>query len=182
MEDDQKPTFEDITGLTQSLKTSDAYASLELQNLTEQYNRTDDPDIRNRLYEQIKLRLKAATGTMCGLLVTMTLALLPAQVSAQAFTNADFLKMPEIQQKGYLDGAVQTLYQMAAQKNVEAGQCVHDWYYGGKRAERNWLILRSMEKYPDNFPAAIIAALTERACGRYIRREQESNQTNRVQG
>lgn len=89
---------------------------------------------------------------------------------SQAFTNKDFLQLPEMQQKGFIDGAVSTLYQMAAQESAEIGQCVYDWYYGDKRAERNGLILRSMEQYPDNLPSVIIVALTENACGRYVRR------------
>lgn len=101
----------------------------------------------------------------------MVLAVTWAQpVQAQAFTSADFLKLPEMQQKGFLDGAVSTLYQMAAQSSKETGQCVHDWYYGDKTAERNWLILDTMKKNPDYRPAVIITALAESVCGRFVRR------------
>ncbi len=93
------------------------------------------------------------------------------EASSQAFKSKDFLEMPEMQQKGYIDGAVSTLYQMAAQESIQTGQCVHDWYYGDKTSERNWLILDTMQKNPDYRPSVIIAALAESVCGRFVRRE-----------
>ena len=93
------------------------------------------------------------------------------KASADAFTNKDLLALPELQRKGYIDGVISTLWQVAALENLETGQCVVDWYYGEKIKERNWLIMRSLEKYPDYRPENILIALTERACGSYLRRE-----------
>ena len=77
--------------------------------------------------------------------------------------------MPELQQKGFLDGAMHTLWQVAAQKDTDIGQCVYDWYYADEQAKTNGLIFKSMEQYPNERPTVILMALTERACGRYIR-------------
>ena len=56
---------------------------------------------------------------------------------------------------------------MAAGKDTKTGKCVIDWYFGDKRAERNGLILASMEKYPHSYPSAVFVALSERECGVY---------------
>jgi len=93
----------------------------------------------------------------------------PQEIHAKGFTNQDFLIMPELQQKGFLDGTIHTLWQVAAQKDADIGQCVYDWYYEGEQAKTNGLIFKSMEQYPNERPTVILMALTERACGRYIR-------------
>lgn len=172
MDDDLDQFLRDITGTESDNQSQDAASSFEYEQLLKAYRKSDDPAEKFKLQAKLIDLLKKAKGRMCAVLGLLILALYPAQASAQAFTNKDFLELPEIQQKGFIDGAMQTLYQMAAQESIETGQCVHDWYYGDKRTKRNWLILRSMEKYPDNRPPAILAALTERACGRYIRREE----------
>ncbi len=60
-----------------------------------------------------------------------------------------------------------TLGHVASAKDKTIGQCVFEWYFGENRAERNGLILASMEKYPHSYPSAIFLGLTERECGEY---------------
>lgn len=93
----------------------------------------------------------------------------PQEVWAEGFNNKDFLKMPPIRQKFWLNGAMDTLAHVASFKDKTIGQCVVDWYFGEKHAQRNGLIFASMEKYPDHTPTVIIVALTQRACGVYLK-------------
>lgn len=86
---------------------------------------------------------------------------------AGGFTNKDFLTLPEAHQKFWIQGAMYTLIHVAAAKDPKTGQCVSDWYFGDKRAERNGLILASMKKYPESYPSAVFLGLTERTCGNY---------------
>lgn len=57
------------------------------------------------------------------------------------------------------------LVQLGASKRKTTGQCVGNWYFSDKRAERNALILASMKKYSDSYPSAVMLALVERECG-----------------
>ena len=83
------------------------------------------------------------------------------------FTNREFLLLDEAHQKFWIQGAMYALLHVAAAKKKQSGQCIADWYFGDKRADRNGLILASMEKYPNSYPSAVFIALTERACGIY---------------
>lgn len=83
------------------------------------------------------------------------------------FTNKDFLKLPEAHQKFWIQGAMRALGAVVSAKDAEQGKCVTDWYFGNKHAERNGLIWKGMEKYPDYSPDVIFIFLTERACGKY---------------
>lgn len=78
------------------------------------------------------------------------------------------MALPPNEQKFWLSGAIGTLVYVAAFKDASIGQCVNDWYFGEKYAERNWLILESMKKYPDHKPIVVLAALTQRGCGKYL--------------
>ncbi len=108
---------------------------------------------------------------MAGILGVL-LVFLTHQSHATNFTNKDFLTMPKLQQKGFLDGVINTLWQVAAQNDSDTGQCIVDWYFGEETAQRNGLIFKSMNQYPTYTPSAIVIALTERECGSYIRRER----------
>ena len=101
-------------------------------------------------------------------LCLLFLALYPQQASADGFNNRDFLQMQPEQQKFWLSGAIDTLVHVAAFKDKQIGQCVTDWYFGEKTAERNWLILESFKKYPDHTPTVVLLALTQKACGKYL--------------
>ncbi|OHU92113.1 hypothetical protein BET10_07235 [Pseudoalteromonas amylolytica] len=89
------------------------------------------------------------------------------QAVATGMTNAEFLELDNSYKKFWIQGAMYSLGHVAAAKSKETGKCVIDWYFGDKRAERNSLILASMEKYPSSYPSAIFIALTERECGTY---------------
>lgn len=92
----------------------------------------------------------------------------PQFLQAEGFKNRDFLKLNKVQQKAWIGGTVETLWQVAAQKDKSIAQCISDWYYSDTR-KRNGLILASAERYPANTPTVILMALTERKCGKYIR-------------
>lgn len=94
-------------------------------------------------------------------------AIYPQNVWAEGFSSREFLEMQPENQKFWLSGAIDTLGHIAAFKGKVVGQCVIDWYFGEKVGERNWLILESMKKYPEQTPTVILVALTERACGKY---------------
>lgn len=88
-------------------------------------------------------------------------------VLAAEVTSKDFLALPEAHQKFWIQGAMDVLIQIAAAKSTEQGQCVADWYFSDKQAQRNSLIIASMKKYPAYTPRIIFVALTEKACGSY---------------
>lgn len=88
-------------------------------------------------------------------------------VQADEFLNRDFLTLQEAHQKFWIQGAMDTLIQVAAAKGKEKGQCVANWYYSEKRAERNSLILASMKKYSNEHPSALMLALVEQSCGTF---------------
>jgi len=77
--------------------------------------------------------------------------------------------LDSVQKKAWLGAIVETLWQVAGQTDNKAGQCISDWYYTDT-AKKNGVILNSIEKYPDYTPSVILIALTEEACGRYIRK------------
>ena len=87
--------------------------------------------------------------------------------NSEGFLAKDFLELPDTNKKFWIQGAMHALGAVAAAKSEKQGNCVYDWYFGDQRAERNGLILASMEKYPDAYPIAILLALTERECGEY---------------
>lgn len=95
----------------------------------------------------------------------------PQEVLAEGFNNRAFLLMPQEHQKYWLNGAIDSLAHVAAFKKKDIGQCVIDWYFGDKHAQRNGLIFASMERYPDHTPIVVLVALTQRACGTYLKVE-----------
>ena len=93
----------------------------------------------------------------------------PQQVwASDAFTNKDFLAMPDVQKKFWLSGAISTLSSVAFVKEPAQGKCVYDWYFKDT-ANKNGKILSAMTQYPDAIPAAVIIAMLERDCGRFVR-------------
>ncbi len=85
----------------------------------------------------------------------------------EKFTNKDFLELPEAHQKFWIQGAMDAMASVAARKSADHGQCINEWYFGDKNAERNGLIIASMKKYPAYVPSVIFIFLTEEACGKY---------------
>lgn len=84
---------------------------------------------------------------------------------ADVFTSKNFLAWPEAHQKFWIQGSVDTAALITSHNgNKEQGKCITKWYYGDKRAERNSLIIASMEKYSDVPPNAIMVALIKKAC------------------
>jgi len=112
-------------------------------------------------------RLDAIVKRLIGLVIFL-LSVSYSSAQGQGFTNADFMALPATQQKGFLDGIMHTLWQVAAQKDTTTGQCVFDWYYKDVH-KKNSLILASMEKYRDYSLAPVIIGLTEIECGKYVR-------------
>ncbi|TBR44337.1 hypothetical protein CBF23_003195 [Marinomonas agarivorans] len=85
---------------------------------------------------------------------------------ADILTSKDFLTWPEVHQKFWIQGSIDTAALISSHSgNKEQGKCIAQWYYGDKRAERNSLIIASMEKYSDVPPEAIMVALIKKACG-----------------
>lgn len=85
---------------------------------------------------------------------------------SEDFTAKDFLKLNEAHQKFWIEGAIDmTGLVISTGGNKQKARCISEWYYGDNHAERNSLILASMQKYPDVPPNAIVLALIERGCG-----------------
>ena len=57
---------------------------------------------------------------------------------------------------------------MASGKDTKTGKCVIDWYFGDKRAERNGLILASMEKYPKHILALFLLLYLKESAARML--------------
>lgn len=91
----------------------------------------------------------------------------PQISNAEGFNNRDFLAMSDVQKKFWLSGAIDTLGHVAAIKSKSHGKCVYDWYFKDT-ANKNGLILASMEKYPDHSPTTVLMALAKRACGTFV--------------
>lgn len=65
---------------------------------------------------------------------------------------------------------IDTLGFVAGYKDKKQGKCVWDWYYGEKDLpKKRGLIEAYMRQYPDRSPSHILIAMTEQACGRYVR-------------
>lgn len=101
------------------------------------------------------------------MLYTGLIFTLPALADEAQFTNKDFLQMPDAHKKFWIQGAMRALGAVSARNNTQHGKCVTDWYFGEKQADRNGLIIGSMEKYPSYSPDVIFIFLTEQACGKY---------------
>lgn len=112
--------------------------------------------------------MKVAKTLVFGSIASAVVTFYPQITIADGFDNKGFLSLENAQKKFWIDGAIDTLGHVAAIKSKEQGQCVYDWYYNDT-ANKNGLILASMTKYPDHTPSAILIALTERACEKYVR-------------
>ncbi|MCG8604013.1 hypothetical protein MJD09_03310 [bacterium] len=80
----------------------------------------------------------------------------------------DFLTYSAEQQKWWIGGAVEMAGHIAYLENPDKGGCVWRWYFEDAAAKET-LVLKSMAKYPDATPTAIVIALAERACGKFPR-------------
>lgn len=109
------------------------------------------------------MSLSASIG-MALFILTLTVAY-PQKIHAKGFTADDFLAMPNVHQKFWLSGAVDSLNHAAGKQDKAYGACIVDWYFGDQQTERNALILASFKKYPDIAPSIILMALTEKSCG-----------------
>jgi hypothetical protein len=112
--------------------------------------------------------MKITASLAIGFIALIILSIYPHTIWAAGFNNSDFIKLNDIQKKFWIDGAMDTLGHVAAIKNKQQGQCVYDWYYLDT-AKKNGLIIASINKYPDHTPSAILIALTEKACEKYVR-------------
>jgi len=111
--------------------------------------------------------LTVARSLMFGFVSLVVAGLYPQEALSKGFENRHFLEMGDTQKKFWLDGAITALSHVAASRDKKAGECVYNWYFGDKIADRNGLIIASMKKYPDIRPTAVLMALTERECGTY---------------
>lgn len=87
-----------------------------------------------------------------------------------AFTNKDFLAMPDVQKKFWLSGAITTLGHVALVKGKKTSQCVYDWYFTDA-AKKNGRIFAAMQKYPDYTPSSLIIVMLEKACGKFVQKD-----------
>lgn len=87
--------------------------------------------------------------------------------SDTVFRASDFLEMEDTWKKFWLSGAMSALYSVLITKDEDQSRCVADWYFSEDLAEKNSLIIASMEKYPHATPSAVLIALTQRECGDY---------------
>jgi len=116
--------------------------------------------------------LTLSKALVIGSLCLVIIGLYPQKVWAESFKNKDFLDMPPVQQKFWLSGAIDTLGHVAVFKSKTQSQCVYDWYFLDT-ATQNGIILAAMKKYPDSTPSAIVIILAERACGKFVRPNDE---------
>lgn len=109
-------------------------------------------------------------AVFCGSLFTLT-AIYPQETwASDAFTNKDFLAMPDVQKKFWLSGAITTLGHVALVKDKKTSQCVYDWYFADA-AKKNGRILAAMQKYPDYTPSSLIIVMLEKACGKFVQKD-----------
>ena len=94
---------------------------------------------------------------------------LNAPALAGSFKNSDFLELDDKTKKYWLVASIEALWQVKALRDKKAGQCVADWYYKDV-ANKNAVLVAYMKKYPDNTPASILIALTEKACGLSVKK------------
>jgi len=92
----------------------------------------------------------------------------PQEVLADAVRNKQFLAFDKVQQNAWIGGIVETLWQVAAQKDKVISGCIADWYYTDT-PKKNGVILAAMKQYPEHTPTNIVVALTEHECGKYVR-------------
>lgn len=108
--------------------------------------------------------------TAYGVLSLLLIALYPQQALADGYTNKDYLAFTTEQKKYWLISTVDTLGFVASYKDKEQGRCVFEWYYkDDNKAQKHGTIEAYMQKYPTKSPSAILIALTEKACGAYVR-------------
>ena len=86
---------------------------------------------------------------------------------ADNFKASDFLKLQSMNQRFWISGSIGTLIHVANAKDRKIGDCIANWYYSDKKAERNTLILAAMKKHSDKQPSTIMIALTEHVCGKF---------------
>lgn len=75
--------------------------------------------------------------------------------------------MEDVKKKFWLHGAISALSHAASIKNIEEAKCIDEWYFNDKIAEKNGLIIASMEQYPEHAPSTILLALIELDCDVY---------------
>ena len=93
---------------------------------------------------------------------------LTAQSEDEGFRSKHFLEMPDVHKKFWLTGAMESLAYAAASKSEDKGRCVYNWYFSERLAERNSLILATMEHYSHATPSAVLVALIKEDCGDFL--------------
>jgi hypothetical protein len=85
---------------------------------------------------------------------------------AQEMKNHEFLELPDIAKKFWIQGAIQLMASTVNFYDKKQGQCIIDWYYKGNTAQKNGLLLGSMNKYSDATPTVTVIAIVELSCGK----------------
>ena len=82
---------------------------------------------------------------------------------ADRFTNRDLLEQPERDQRLWLSGVVVGMAVGVASIDVDAGECITDWYFNDET--QVFVNARSnFERFPEHAPAIVVLALARRAC------------------
>lgn len=112
--------------------------------------------------------MRLARGAVLSCICLIALGIYPQELMAEGFNNSDFLLLKDEEKKLWLLSSIDTLGFVAGYKDTEQGRCVWEWYYKDV-SNKNGLILAYMGENPDKSPSAILIALTESACGVYVR-------------
>jgi hypothetical protein len=100
--------------------------------------------------------------------LTLALAgLSPVSATAQTaqqsrFTNAEFLRLPEREQRIWVSGAVEGIANTLLLTNTEQGRCVLIWY--GDGSTKFAVFRESARAHPDYQPMTVLIALANREC------------------
>lgn len=100
------------------------------------------------------------------LLLGIGLLLAANNAIAEGMKNHEFLELPDMAKKFWIQGAVELMSATVHFNDKTQGKCIIDWYYQNNIAKRNGLILGSMNKYPQATPIVTIIALVELSCGK----------------
>lgn len=83
-------------------------------------------------------------------------------------TNTQFLKLSEGQQHWFLLGAFDSIGHAVSLQNEKQGYCIWEWYFNDLEKKKA-VILKSMAKFPESSPTAVVIGHLDKACGKLPR-------------
>ena len=102
--------------------------------------------------------MKQMKAITCAGIFLAGIGLYSQEVAAESFTGNDFLKLPPMQQKFWIIGAVEAAAIKSADKN-----CVYNWYFNNQ-SESHATMLAGARKYNKHKPIAILFSLLKYHC------------------